>query len=64
MKISISLNPFDKLIHLTIRDLPGITSKQFYEIAQIADHTLQKNIEKYLEFINIMQENEKEGDQE
>lgn len=45
MKISISLNPFDRCIHLTVCDL-SVTDKQFFEIAQIADKTLQQNIAK------------------
>ena len=53
MKILISLNPFDRAIHLTITDI-SVTDKQFFEIAQIADNTLQQNIENYLKFSKIL----------
>lgn len=48
MKTIVSLNPFEGIINVTIRDL-HVSSDDIYKIAEIAELTVQKNIERYLE---------------
>lgn len=48
MKTVVSLNPFEGNINVTIRDL-HVSSDDLYKIAEIAENTVQKNIERYLE---------------
>lgn len=48
MKTIVSLNPFEGIINVTIRDLQ-VSSDDIYKIAEIAENTVRKNIERYLE---------------
>lgn len=47
MKTVVSLNPFEGIINVTIRDL-HVSSDDLYKIAEIAENAVQKNIESYL----------------
>lgn len=58
MKILVSVNPFDNQVHLSIIDLPGLTTDQIYNIAQIAEKTTKKNLEVYLGITDRGEENE------
>lgn len=57
MKILVSINPFDNQVHLSIVDLPGLTSDLLYNIAQIAEETTKKNLEVYLGINDKEEEN-------
>lgn len=64
MKTIVSLNPFEGIINVTIRDL-HVSSDDIYKIAEIAEFTVQKNIERYLKIkdtaAKLASESEKES---
>ena len=69
MKTVVSLNPFEGIINVSIRDL-HVCSDDLYKIAEVAENAVQKNIESYLKIKTIAaklasesEEESKEGNQ-